>query len=124
MNPRRTITSLAVANAVAATRATTTKTTAKKKVVTVSKTVTGSVAEANRWGEVQLVISYKKTTTMSAKGKKTVKITLTNVTAPTVPNHTDRSAYISQQAIPLLEQEVVQLQPTHALSTFQLVTGA
>lgn len=132
MNTRRTLCSLAaatavampVADAVAATRATTTKTTAKKKVVTVSKTVNGQLAEASRWGEVQVVVAYTKTTTTLAGGKKTVKIKLTKVTAPTVPNHTDRSSYISSQAIPLLTQEVVQIQPTHSLSTFRLVSGA
>jgi uncharacterized protein with FMN-binding domain len=118
---RRTLTGLAAAtvavptaNAVAAARARTT---------TVSKTVSGSVAQADRWGDVQLSVSYtKKTTTVG--GKKHVTIKVTKVEAPVYPDHTDRSSYISSQALPLLEQEVIQLQPASSLKNFRLVTGA
>jgi uncharacterized protein with FMN-binding domain len=44
------------------------------------------------------------------------------VRVPVFPNHTDRSVYINQQAMPLLEQETLQLQ--FQMSKFQLVSGA
>jgi uncharacterized protein with FMN-binding domain len=96
---------------------------AKKKVVRVSKSVNGSVAGADRWGDVEVNVSYTKTTT-TVNGKKHVTVKVTKVAAPVYPNHTDRSSYISSQALPLLEQEVVQLQPASNLKTFQLVSGA
>jgi hypothetical protein len=62
----------------------------------------------------------KTTTTVGTRKKVTRKIT--SVTVPVYPNHTDRSVFISQQAIPLLTQEVLtmmQLNPN-----IQLVGGA
>ena len=88
---------LPVANAAAA---------AKKKVVTVTKTVTGPEAVADRWGYVEVALVIKKTTTTIGT-HKTVKRTIVKVTAPIYPNHTDRSVFINQQAIPLLTQEVL-----------------
>src|ERR1700761_3379424 len=114
---------LPVANAVAATTQARAGTTAEQSAVTVSKTVTGQLEQVDRWGEVQVVVSYTKTT-RTVNGKKKVAIKLTKVNVPVYPNHTDRSSYISSQALPLLEQEVVQLQPASSLKTFQLVSNA
>jgi uncharacterized protein with FMN-binding domain len=95
------------------------KTTQKKKVVTVSRSVTGPLVNVDRWGELQVAINVKLTTT-TAGTKKTKSFKLTAVTFPVYPSHTDRSAYISQQALPLLRQEVLQLKG----SSIQLVSGA
>ena len=44
-----------------------------------------------------------------------------SVTVPEYPNHTDRSVFINQQALPLLVHEVLQAQLT---PNIQLVSGA
>jgi uncharacterized protein with FMN-binding domain len=103
---------LPVANAAAA---------AKKKVVTVTKTVTGPEAVADRWGYVEVALVIRKRTTTIGT-HKTVKRTIVKVTAPIYPNHTDRSVFINQQAIPLLTQEV--LTTTKFNPNIELVGGA
>jgi uncharacterized protein with FMN-binding domain len=45
---------------------------------------------------------------------------VTQLSFPVYPSHTDRSSYISQQALPLLRQEVLQLKGT----SIQVVSGA
>jgi uncharacterized protein with FMN-binding domain len=103
---------LPIANAAAA---------AKKKVLTVTKTITGPQAVADRWGYVEVTLVVKKTTTIVGK-HKTVTRKITNVGAPIYPNHTDRSIFINQQAIPLLTQEV--LKTTKFNPNIELVGGA
>jgi len=106
-----------IGNAVAATRAT--AATPKKKVVVVTKTVSGSEGSADRWGNVRVTLVVKKTTT-TVGTKKTVKQRITSVNVPEYPNHTDRSIYINQQALPMLVQETLQAQSTG----IDLVSGA
>jgi uncharacterized protein with FMN-binding domain len=108
---------LPVANAVGGTTAA--KATPKKKVVTVTKNVTGPAAQTDRWGYTQVTLVVKKTTT-TVGTKKTVARRIVGVSA-TAPNHTDRSVFINEQAIPLLRQEVLtaQLNPN-----IQLISGA
>ena len=121
---RKTLAAIACASALtvpagnvwAATRA---KTTQKKRVVTVSRAVTGPLVDVSRWGQLQLAIKVNvTTTTVGTKKTKTFKIT--DLSYPVYPQHTDRSAYISSQALPLLRQEVLQLKG----NTIQLVSGA
>jgi uncharacterized protein with FMN-binding domain len=82
---------------------------APKKVVTTTKTVVGPQAVADRWGYVEVTLVVKKTTTTVGTHKKvTRKITKVNV--PVYPDHTDRSVFINGQALPYLEQEVLQAQ--------------
>ena len=95
------------------------KTTQKKKVVTVARSATGPMVDVSRWGQLQLSIKVKVTTT-SVGTKKTKSFKVTHITFPVYPNHTDRSAYISQQALPLLRQEVLQLKG----NSISLVSGA
>jgi uncharacterized protein with FMN-binding domain len=94
---------------------------AKKKVTTVTKTVTGSTGSADRWGDVQVTLVVKKTTTVVGS-KKTVKRRIASVKVPVYPNHTDRSVFINEQAIPLLVQEALRIQ--FDVSQLQLVSGA
>jgi uncharacterized protein with FMN-binding domain len=103
---------LPIANAAAA---------AKKKVVTITRTVKGPQAVADQWGYVEVALVVKKTTT-TVGTHKTVKRTITKVTAPIYPNHTDRSVFINEQAIPLLTQEV--LTTTKFNPNIELVGGA
>lgn len=76
----------------------------KKKVVTKTVTVSGTEGQANRWGFVKVTLVVKKTTTTIGK-KKTVTRKITSVNVPEYPNHTDRSVFINQQAVPMLVQE-------------------
>ena len=106
-----------VANGVAATRGTTSVATVKKKIVT--RNVVGPSVQAGRWGEVQVTLVVRKTTTTSGvKSKVTRKIV--GVTA-TAPDHTDRSVFINEQAVPYLRQEVLTAQFN---SNIYLVSGA
>jgi uncharacterized protein with FMN-binding domain len=103
---------LPAANAVAATA---------KKVVTTTKRVMGPQAVADRWGYVEVTLVVKKTTTIVGTSKKVTR-KITNVLVPIYPNHTDRSVFINQQAIPLLTQEV--LTTTKFNPNIELVGGA
>ena len=96
----------------ASTRAAATKPTARKRVTTATKSFTGSLATADQWGQVEVTIVVRKTTT-TIGSKKTVVRKITDVKVPVYPNHTDRSVYISQQALPLLVQETLKAQSTH-----------
>jgi uncharacterized protein with FMN-binding domain len=95
--------------------------TPKKHVVTTTKTIQGPQATADRWGTVQVTLTVKKTTT-TVGAKKTVKRTITKVAVPVYPNHTDRSVFINQQAIPMLVQE--ELQAQFNISQLQVIGGA
>jgi uncharacterized protein with FMN-binding domain len=112
---------LPVGNAVAAaTRSAAVKVTPKKKVVTLTKTVTGPQAQADRWGYVEVTLVIRKTTTTVGK-KKTVARRITAVKVPIYPNHTDRSVFINSQALPLLVQETLTAQFTGSV---QMISGA
>ena len=92
-------------------------TTPKKTVVT--KTITGPSAQAGRWGDVQVTLVVRKTTTTVGK-KVTVSRRIVKVTVPVYPNHTDRSVFINSQALPYLIQETLQAQSAN----IQLISGA
>jgi hypothetical protein len=80
-----------------------------KKVVT-NVTVTGPAVKCHQWGFLELQLSVTKTETAGAGGKPAVSIKINNVSWPVFPNHTSRSIYINQQALPLLQGETLQLQ--------------
>jgi uncharacterized protein with FMN-binding domain len=92
----------------------------KKKVATVTKTVSGQAYEADRWGPLQVTLVVKRTTTTVGK-KKTVVRKITSVRVPVYPNHTDRSVFINQQALPMLEQEALRAQ---FIGGIQMISGA
>jgi len=92
----------------------------KRHVITVKKTVSGVQGSAGQWGFVQVTLVVKKTTTIIGK-KKTVKRTVTGLQVPVYPNHTDRSIFINQQAIPMLEQEELQ---AHYTTNIYMIGGA
>lgn len=94
---------------------------AKKKVVTLTKTVSGTQGNAGQWGTIQVTLVVKKTTTIVGT-KKTVARKITDAKVPVYPNHTSRSIYINQQALPLLVQEV--LQAGIGMKNLQLISGA
>lgn len=94
---------------------------AKKKIITLTKTVDGAQGNAGQWGTVQVTLIVKKTTTTLGK-RKSVARKITDVKVPVFPNHTSRSIYINQQALPLLVQEV--LQAGIGMKNLQLISGA
>ena len=71
----------------------------------VTKTVLGSTVVCKRWGSIQVQLKISQTV---VGGK--VKFKILDVSWPTWPQHTSRSIFINQKALPLLEQEVLQLQ--------------
>jgi uncharacterized protein with FMN-binding domain len=93
--------------------------TPRKTVVTKTKTIAGSTAQADRWGDLQVsVVVRKTTTTVGSKVRVTRRIV--KLTVPVYPNHTDRSVFINQQALPYLIQETLKAQSTD----IQLISGA
>ena len=116
-----TVAALALPNVQALAAVTAKKVAPKKKVVTVTKSFTGTLGQADRWGNVEVTIVVKKTTTTVLKTKKsTVTRRITAVKVPVFPDHTDRSIFINQQAIPMLVQETLQAQSTQ----INLIGGA
>jgi uncharacterized protein with FMN-binding domain len=116
-----TVTALAVPSVNAWASAATQKTVPKKKIVVATKSFTGTPGSAGRWGEVEVTLLVRKTTTtVIATKKKTVARKITKVTVPVFPNHTDRSIFINQQALPDLIQETLQAQSTG----INMVSGA
>jgi uncharacterized protein with FMN-binding domain len=119
---RKTITAVATAAAVASPIAAAHAATApKKKVVVTTKTVQGPQGSAGQWGNVQVTLTVKKTTTIVGR-KKTVTRRITKVDIPVYPNHTSRSVFINQQAVPMLEQETMQAQ--FDISKVDVIGGA
>jgi len=98
------------------------KATSNTKVVIATRSFTGTAAQADRWGELQVTIVVRKTTTINlTTKKKTVKRKIIKVGVPIYPNHTDRSVFINQQALPYLTQEVLQAQFN---PNIQMISGA
>ena|SRR5438445_11001895 len=86
---------------------------AQKKVLT--KKFTGSTVDTGRYGLLRVAIVVRKTIV----GKKVTR-RITSITVPIYPNDTDRSAFISQNAIPVLIREALQAQRAR----IDLVSGA
>lgn len=103
------------ANALAATR---TASRSDVKKITTDLTVDGPVVKCHQWGYMEVQLKVAKTV---AGSKTTFKILAVNW--PIFPNHTPRSFEINTQAIPLLQQEVLQLQMS-AVSELQNISGA
>jgi uncharacterized protein with FMN-binding domain len=94
---------------------------ATARTIVTTKRVTGPQAVADRWGYVEVILVVKKTTRIVGTHKKVTR-KITNVLVPIFPNHTDRSIFINQQAIPLLTNEV--LTTTQFNPNIELVGGA
>ena len=103
---------LPIVDATAATKA-------KAKTIVVSKRFSGSIASVDRWGNLQVTIVVRKTTTTTGTKKKVTR-RITSVSVPTYPNHTDRSVFINQNALPILKSEALKAQSTN----INLVSGA
>src|SRR5207302_10129672 len=75
---------------------------AAKKVITVTKSVTGPQAQASRWGYIQVTLVVRKTTTFVGK-KKTVTRKITAVMVPVYPDHADQTVYINGLTLPWMK---------------------
>jgi uncharacterized protein with FMN-binding domain len=76
---------------------------------------TGVAYQADRFGPLQVVVTVRKKTV----GKKVTR-KVTAVSVPIYPDHTGRSQYISENAIPILRSEALRAQSANV----QLVSGA
>jgi uncharacterized protein with FMN-binding domain len=103
---------LPIVDATAATKA-------KTKKIVVSKRFAGSVASVDRWGSLQVTIVVRKTTTITGTKKKVTR-RITAVSVPTYPDHTDRSVFINQSALPILKAEALRAQSAN----INMVSGA
>jgi uncharacterized protein with FMN-binding domain len=103
---------LPVTDAWAATRAT-----PKKKVVT--RRFTGPLETVSRWGTLQVTIVVRKTTVTTGTRKKVTR-KITSLGVPVYPNHTDRSVFINENALPMLRAEALSAQS----GNIDLVSGA
>ena len=91
---------------------------AQAKVV-VTRKVTGLSYSAGQWGYIQVALTVRKTTTTVGTKKKITR-KIIRVGVPVYPNHTDRSVYINQTALPYLMQETLQAQNAN----IQMISGA
>ena len=103
---------LPIVDATAATKA-------KAKKIVVTKRFSGSVASVDRWGSLQVTIVVRKTTTITGTKKKVTR-RMTAVSVPVYPNHTDRSVFINQNALPILKAEALKAQSANV----NMVSGA
>jgi uncharacterized protein with FMN-binding domain len=74
---------------------------AAQRAIVVTKKVKGTVAQADRWGTVQVVLVVTRTT----KGSKVTR-TIKDLTG-TYTYHTDRSQFIMSQSLPTLRTEAL-----------------
>jgi len=109
-------------NALAVSGATESATSIKKKVVS-TVTVTGPSVKCHQWGFMEVRLKVVKTVVTSTTGKPKVSIKILAVDWPIYPDHTPKSKYINAQALPLLQQETMQLQAA-AGSKLQNISGA
>jgi hypothetical protein len=79
---------------------------AAAKAKTVTRTVLGSTVICKKWGPLQLHVKI----TQSVVGGKVQSFKILAITWPIWPQHTVRSVFINQKALPLLQQQVLELQ--------------
>ena len=77
-----------------------------KTAKTVTKTVVGTTVKCHKWGNIQVQLKIAQ----SVVNGKVSKFKILQVTEPIWPQHTVRSVFINKKALPLLEQQVLQLQ--------------
>lgn len=86
-----------------------------KTVKTVTKTVLGTTVVCHKWGSIQVQLKIAQTV---VGGKAKIKIL--DVAWPIWPQHTVRSVFINERALPLLKMEVLQLQSAN----LEVISGA
>lgn len=103
-----TVATLAIAipplGAIAAPSRTADRKTPQKKVVVVKK-VSGPAVAADRWGEVKVVLSVRKTTTVTNGRTKTTRRWFD--ISGSFTYHSDRTRFIMEQALPILRAQAI-----------------
>ena len=69
----------------------------------------------NKWGDLQIKIKVQKTTT-TVGSKTTVKIKILDVEFPVISDRTFKTKYINEQALPLLTEELLDVQSANVES--------
>lgn len=117
---RKTITSLFAATVIAVPVADATAAVkAAKKTIVRTKRFTGATVDTGRYGLLRATIVVRKTTTIIGV-RQSVKRKITSISVPVYPNDTDRSVFISENAIPTLVQEALRAQSAR----IDVVSGA
>jgi uncharacterized protein with FMN-binding domain len=89
---------------------------AAARAKTVTKTVRGTTVTCKKWGQLQLQLKIAQTVV----GGKVKSFKILAISWPTWPQHTVRSVFINQRALPLLQQQVLQLQSAN----IETISGA
>jgi uncharacterized protein with FMN-binding domain len=110
---RKTITTFLTVSAIALPVVNTATAATKPKVVI--RKFSGTTYQVEHFGQLQVVITVKKTTL----GKKVTR-KITAISVPIYPASSGRSQYISQNAIPILRGEALRAQK----ASIDLVSGA
>jgi hypothetical protein len=88
---------------------------AAMKAKAVTKTVLGSTVICKKWGPIRVRLKVSQ----SVSGGK-VKVKILAVDEPIWPQHTVRSVFINERALPLLEQQVLEVQS----GNIEVISGA
>ena len=88
---------------------------AAARTKTLTKTVLGTTVICKKWGSIQVQLKISQ----SVVGGK-AKVKILDVAWPVWPQHTVRSVFINERALPLLKQEVLQLQSAN----LEVISGA
>ena len=89
---------------------------AAARAKTVTKTVIGTTVVCKKWGSIQVQLKIAQ----SVVNGKVTKFRILDVSWPVWPQHTVRSVFINERALPLLKQEVLQLQSAN----LETISGA
>jgi uncharacterized protein with FMN-binding domain len=121
---RKTVTTLALVGVLAVPSANAwaalAKSTAKSKVTVAWYTGTPApCGPSNKWGDLQIKIKVQKTTTTLGTKKK-VAIKILAVEFPVKSDHTFKTKYITDQALPILTEELLEIQSPNV----EVISGA
>lgn len=98
-----------------------------KTVVVVNASVEGTVVDVRggygTWGALQVELSVRQVLDVTGHVKKLASVAITGVSWPVFPNRTPRSVFINRQALPLLQQETLELQ-LEAATRLAIISGA
>jgi uncharacterized protein with FMN-binding domain len=87
-----------------------------RAVKTVTKTVVGTTVVCKKWGSIKVQLKVAQ----SVVNGKVTKFRILDVSWPIWPQHTVRSVFINERALPLLRQEVLELQSAN----LETISGA
>jgi uncharacterized protein with FMN-binding domain len=92
----------------------------KKTVKVTTKSYMGPAEQADRWGPLQVIAVIRTTRTKVGSKTTSVRRRIAKITVPVYPDHSGRSLYINNTALPWLIQEALQAQSANV----QMISGA